>query len=282
MREFSPKIWPVWEVAGSSPRRWSRWLGCLVGGWLAIGPIPTAVAQNLTPINTQRSTQNLTQNLTQSSADLGPLDLSLYEQGQCADRQAGVKHSTIDQARLTIPSLWWTQEQFVARSVYKDQLIEGWIACPGSGARPGRVDLLVNLQIWSLLTYLERYEFLNQFGPATSQAGYNLRIFNREAARSVCPAGYQPNLDAAGAGIGGPLAAPCVCQSLDQCPTTGENLVSQVAFERRLAAYSCDFAAISTQLSCQIEDTARQTGLKRDPTGGFSPTGPDNTRSPWR
>lgn len=275
-------------------RSWSnadrRLIGGLAGAVLA-GWAGAAVAVPAQPASTQPPSLQSTD--ARIVTDPAPLDLSLYEQSQCAyapgSSIAGVKHTAIDQAQLTLPSLWWTQEQFVYRAADKALLIDGWIACPGRAAQPGRVDLLVNLQLWSLLTYLERYQFLNEFGAATSQEGYNLRVFNREAARSVCPAGYQRpttpttlNPGAASAGMGSPSAAPCVCLNWDQCPTPTASLINQVAFEQRLAAYSCNFAAISTAISCQIEDTARKSGLRRDATGGFSPTGPDNPRSPWR
>lgn len=80
---------------------------------------------------------------------------------------------TICQRELTIPSLWWANEQFAGET-----LNNNWLAYPGEGNTPGRIDLVVNRQSWSLLDYLERYEFVNQFGTVARDYGYNVRVFN--------------------------------------------------------------------------------------------------------
>jgi hypothetical protein len=77
---------------------------------------------------------------------------------------------TISQTGLTPPSLWWANEQF------GDKLLDNWCAYPDQR----RVDLVVNRQIWSLLTYLERYEFVNHFGTVARDFNYNLRVFNQQ------------------------------------------------------------------------------------------------------
>ncbi|NJL21251.1 MAG: hypothetical protein HC895_11190, partial [Leptolyngbyaceae cyanobacterium SM1_3_5] len=85
---------------------------------------------------------------------------------------------------LTQPSLWWTQEQFGAK------LLATWVANSGLDGTPPRVDLIVNQQIWSSYTYLERYRFLNQFGVAAQDFGYSTRVFNRQQellAAYICP-----------------------------------------------------------------------------------------------
>jgi hypothetical protein len=81
---------------------------------------------------------------------------------------------TISQTDLTSPSLWWTQDQFGSK------LLETWFAFPGRAGIPQHVDLVINQQVWSLYTYLERYVFLNQFGTAAQDFGYSTRIFNRQ------------------------------------------------------------------------------------------------------
>jgi hypothetical protein len=95
---------------------------------------------------------------------------------------------------VTIPSLWWTRDLLVATKPYfNPKLIEGWLVCaPGVQAqsgrvcklapqRPGRVDMLVNAQLWSVLDYLHRYEFLNRLGTAASECGYNIYVFSTES-----------------------------------------------------------------------------------------------------
>ncbi|PAX52815.1 hypothetical protein [Brunnivagina elsteri] len=79
---------------------------------------------------------------------------------------------TIDLANLTVPSLWWAKE------TSENKLLDNWIAYPANQGEPARVDLIVNQQIWTLLDYLERYEFVNRVGSDTRNYGYNLRVFN--------------------------------------------------------------------------------------------------------
>jgi hypothetical protein len=81
-----------------------------------------------------------------------------------------ITKDTISQTDLTTPSLWWAYEQF------GNKLLENWLAYPDKQ----RVDLVVNRQRWSLMDYLQRYEFVNHMGTAIRQDGYNLRVFNRQ------------------------------------------------------------------------------------------------------
>jgi hypothetical protein len=105
-----------------------------------------------------------------------PLDLALLNKG--ASRNDGViTDDTISQRGLTIPSLWWAKQQFA------DKLLDNWLAYPGGGTKPGRIDLVVNQQNWSLLDYLERYAFVNQFGTVARDYGYNVRVFDAQAKR---------------------------------------------------------------------------------------------------
>lgn len=81
---------------------------------------------------------------------------------------------TISQNGLTVPSLWWADEQFGGK------LLDNWVAYPATAETPARVDLIVNRQFWSLLTYMERYRFVNQFGIVARDYGYDVRVFNRQ------------------------------------------------------------------------------------------------------
>lgn len=116
-----------------------------------------------------------------------PLDLQVLEKQTATQQMSVITAKTISQVGLTIPSLWWAQEQFGGK------LLENWLAHPAQGERPARVDLIVNRQLWSLLDYLERYQFVNQFGTTASGYGYNTRIFNR---RGNLLAGYTCNFSA--------------------------------------------------------------------------------------
>ncbi|OCQ95967.1 hypothetical protein BCD67_23030 [Oscillatoriales cyanobacterium USR001] len=74
----------------------------------------------------------------------------------------------LSQTKLSIPSLWLTKEQFGGK------LLDRWFVEPGNNW----VILIVNRQIWSLLDYLERYQFINQFGTVARNYGYNVRVCN--------------------------------------------------------------------------------------------------------
>ena len=81
-----------------------------------------------------------------------------------------ITKDTISQTDLTTPSLWGASEQF------GNKLLENWLAYPDKQ----RVDLVVNRQRWSLMDYLQRYEFVNHMGTVIRQDEYNLRVFNRQ------------------------------------------------------------------------------------------------------
>jgi hypothetical protein len=111
--------------------------------------------------------------------DLTPLDIKLLKLGQVP---AGVVTSqTISLTRLTLPSLWWTQAQVANNPQFSNKLLENWIAYSGELKEPGRVDLVVNRQLWSLLDYLQRYEFINRFSAIARSYGYNIRVFDNQA-----------------------------------------------------------------------------------------------------
>jgi hypothetical protein len=106
------------------------------------------------------------QNIPQPSDAPLELDLLTKPDGSV------ITASTINLRSLTIPSLWWTK----ANS--ENKLLDNWIAYPANQQEPARVDVLVNQQVWSLLDYLERYDFVNRLGTLTRNYGYNVRVFN--------------------------------------------------------------------------------------------------------
>lgn len=112
-----------------------------------------------------------------------PLELSLFDSGASLDNgvitantikcdNGVITANTICQQGLTIPSLWWANEQFGGK------VLDNWLAYPADGKTAARIDLVVNRQIWSLLDYLERYDFINHFGTVARDYGYNVRVFN--------------------------------------------------------------------------------------------------------
>ncbi len=128
------------------------------------------------------------------------LDVRLLELGMPTESENVITANNIAESGLTIPSLWWVKEQFAGK------LLDNWLAATNRNQPGGCVDLVVNRQVWSLLDYLQRYEFVNHFGTATKQQQYNTRVFNRKGgllAAYTCDFNVEPLackiwLDAAG------------------------------------------------------------------------------------
>ncbi|MCM0593232.1 MAG: hypothetical protein HEQ35_00240 [Gloeotrichia echinulata IR180] len=97
-----------------------------------------------------------------------PVELDLLNK----PKNSVITANTIHPDKLTIPSLWF------AKKNSEGKLLDNWIAYPASDKEPARVDLIVNQQIWTLLDYLERYDFVNRLGTAARNNNYNLRVFN--------------------------------------------------------------------------------------------------------
>jgi hypothetical protein len=128
------------------------------------------------------------------------LELSLLAPNAAVNNGV-ITASNISQKQLTIPSIWWAKEQFGGK------LLDNWLAYPPTDNRTPRIDLIVNRQIWSLLDYVERYKFVNNFGNVARDYGYNVRVFNYQQellATYTCNFEVQPrlctmaNLDALG------------------------------------------------------------------------------------
>ena len=70
----------------------------------------------------------------------------------------------------TVPSLWWTSEQFPAK------LVTNWIA----NRSQSQIYLLVDTQYWNILDYVDRYRTIDRFGRVAQSYGYNLKICNSQ------------------------------------------------------------------------------------------------------
>lgn len=130
------------------------WFGNLAG-WLGLGPNRAAAIdrQMLTLLTT-------------------PLEPALFEPGELVLAPDIVTPDRISQTGLTPPSLWWTEEQF------GDLPLSYWLAYPGSSTEPRRVDLVINQQLWNGSNYVQRYAFMNQYGTASKEFGYSMRVFD--------------------------------------------------------------------------------------------------------
>ena len=102
---------------------------------------------------------------------------------------------------FTEPSLWWQQQQ--QSDALTPRLIDSWQAHIYSGdstrvlSSPQVVDVVVNGQIWPLLSYLEQYAFITQFGSSAKTYGYQLRVFTgqRLVGLHVCGFGEEETLE---------------------------------------------------------------------------------------
>jgi hypothetical protein len=77
---------------------------------------------------------------------------------------------------MTLPSLWWNRDSLTSHLGGR-RLVESWISYQIEDSGTTVVDVMVNPQMWSVLTYNERYAVLNQFGTAARDFGHNLRFF---------------------------------------------------------------------------------------------------------
>ncbi|HBK97285.1 MAG TPA: hypothetical protein DD001_08075 [Microcoleaceae bacterium UBA10368] len=76
----------------------------------------------------------------------------------------------LSQTQKSVPSLWRAQKEFGGK------LLDRWFVDPSDTW----VVLIVNRQLWSLLDYMERYQFVNRFGNIANEYGYNMRVCNRQ------------------------------------------------------------------------------------------------------
>jgi hypothetical protein len=102
---------------------------------------------------------------------------------------------------MTIPSLWWTSEQFPAK------LVTNWVA----DRSQNQIYLIVNTEYWNILDYVDRYRTIDRFGRVARSYGYNLRICNTQKitiARYTC----EPSADAFATANSTPAEPRNTCQ----------------------------------------------------------------------
>ncbi|MFW6357649.1 MAG: hypothetical protein ACOC0N_00315 [Chroococcales cyanobacterium] len=138
----------------------------------------TAIPLFLSPLALAQSPSNV-------KSCVGTFNPNLFQEDAQPTEQGLVTANTISPTRLTVPSLWWAKEQFDSNKTYRG-LIFNWIANP----QQRQIDLIVNRQFWTLLNYIERYAFVNDWGAIVRGYDYNLRIFNKQ---QECLATYNCN-----------------------------------------------------------------------------------------
>ncbi|EAW44085.1 hypothetical protein, partial [Nodularia spumigena] len=130
--------------------------------------LPLLITINLSTIFLLPLSPSLAETSPVPSPSDAPLELALLTQ----PNGDVITANTINPEGLTTPSLWWEKENS------ENKLLDNWIGYPANEQEPARVDLIVNQQIWSLLDYLERYDFVNRLGSSARKDGYNVRVFN--------------------------------------------------------------------------------------------------------
>ncbi len=131
-------------------------------------PVKLILGISLGTIFCFKSQKSLAENVSVPLPSNAPLQLELLANPQ----GLVITANTISPQYLTVPSLWWAKENS------QNKLLDNWIAYPATKINPGRVDLIVNEQIWTLLDYLERYNFVNYLGGFVRDYKYNMRVFN--------------------------------------------------------------------------------------------------------
>ncbi|MBW4545961.1 MAG: hypothetical protein KME25_16160 [Symplocastrum torsivum CPER-KK1] len=117
-----------------------------------------------------------------------PLELELLELDAPPPGRDLITANTISATEVAIPSLWWAKEQF---NVVGGKLINNWIAYQDEK----RIDMVVNAQLWTLLDYLGRYRFVNNFGTVARDYEYDVRVFNQQGERlATYTCNYTPEL----------------------------------------------------------------------------------------
>ncbi|MBF2027215.1 MAG: hypothetical protein IGS48_10670 [Oscillatoriales cyanobacterium C42_A2020_001] len=159
------------------PWKWSISRGLHSFAWvllLSAGITPSALANPSAPSTSAPTSPStlLAQALPEGSSP----GLRLMITGR--NISGVVTSRTPSPIRLSIPSLWWITKELANLQQFGNKFIQEWIAYPSQDGKPGRVDLLVNRQQWSLLDYIQRYEFVNKFGAIARSFGYDTRVYD--------------------------------------------------------------------------------------------------------
>jgi hypothetical protein len=105
-----------------------------------------------------------------STPEICGVDSSIIKTNEPSTDKNIITADTVSPKGMTIPSLWWTSEEFPAK------LVTNWIA----DRRTNQIYLLVNTQYWNTLDYLDRYRAIDRFGRVARGYGYNLKVCNSQ------------------------------------------------------------------------------------------------------
>lgn len=133
----------------------SRTLGCAIGLAVFLGWMSQAFSQP---------------GADSSTPEICGVDLNVLRSTDSSTENNIITADTVSAKGITIPSLWWTSEEFSAK------LVTNWVA----DRRQNQIYLLVNTQYWNTLDYLDRYRAIDRFGRVAQGYGYNLKVCNSQ------------------------------------------------------------------------------------------------------
>ncbi|MCY7336132.1 MAG: hypothetical protein LH613_07965 [Chamaesiphon sp.] len=129
-------------------------------------------------LTTGLSSTTLAQSLPiPSTPEICDVNMTLLNSADVSADPNIVTADTVSPKGTTVPSLWWTSEQFPAK------LVTNWIA----NRSQSQIYLLVDTQYWNILDYVDRYRTIDRFGRVAQGYGYNLKICNSQ---QIALAGY--------------------------------------------------------------------------------------------
>ena len=154
-------------------------------GLLTLVFATTAIAQtNTSSVITQNKAQNNdTQDNNFSLGGCNNLPASVLIPSRELKTSPKVSDSQASLPPVTQAKLWWAAEQF---DPFEGKLVQNWL----TQHHKKQINLVVNWQLWTVLDYLGRYRFVNQFGTVAREYGYSLNIFNQ---KEQCLAVYKYN-----------------------------------------------------------------------------------------
>jgi hypothetical protein len=181
--------------------RWvpSAWAKAPMEKGVLLAPLTTDQSRTMQSRTMQsRTVQSRTvQSRTMPGRSLPTADRRLAQgEPDAGNEEAVITSETFSATGLTLPSLWWVKDQLSQKKPLAAKLLQKWRAYPGNPQQPGRIELLVNRQFWSLLDYVERYTFLNEFGEAAREYRYNIQVLDGDALTNAPLASYMCDFSA--------------------------------------------------------------------------------------
>lgn len=151
---------------------------------------------------------------------------------------------------MTLPSLWWNRDSLTSHLGGR-RLVNSWISYQIEDSGTAVVDMVINPQIWSVLTYNERFAVLNQFGTAARDFGYSVRFFEGNSRN------YR-------------MAGLYACDFVDQ---PGESLASENSFRACSANLDAGLIVLLQRNLLAEEERRQQSAQAATADGGLAASG---------